>query len=61
MNSELFMMQGFCTPAEEVDSTGGQGTDFVDMEAGGFDEGQGETNVSNDAQLENIVSVDQCC
>ena len=28
----------------------------MDMEAGGFDEGQGETNVSNDAQPENIVS-----
>ena len=40
-----------------MESSGGpQGTDFVDMEAGGFDEGQGETNVSKDAHPENIVS-----
>lgn len=47
--------QGFCSPAEEVESGGDQGTDFVDIEAGGFDQGQGETNVSDKAEPENIV------
>lgn len=48
-------MQGFCTPADEVESSGTPGTDFVDIEAGGFDQGQGETNVSDKAEPENIV------
>ena len=50
-------MQGFCTPSEEVDTDEtGQGTDFVDTEAGGFDQGQGESNVSDKVEPENIVS-----
>ena len=51
------LFQGFCTPPEEVESDDApQGTEFVDMEAGGFDQGQGETNVSDKVEPENIVS-----
>ncbi len=42
-----------------MESDGPQGTEFVDIEAGGFDEGQGETNVSDKAEPENIVR--SCC
>ena len=38
-----------------MDAGEGQGTDFVDIEAGGFDQGQGETNVSKEAEPNNIV------
>ena len=55
--SELVFLQGFCTPADEVDSDEtAKGTDFVDIEAGGFDQGQGESNVSDQVEPENIVS-----
>lgn len=53
----IVLVQGFCTPAEEeVESGENQATDFVDIEAGGFDQGQGETNISDKAEPENIVS-----
>ena len=52
----MFFVQGFCTPSEEVDSDEtNRGTDFVDIEAGGFDQGQGESNVSDKVEPENIV------
>ncbi len=38
-----------------MDSKEGEGTDFVDIEAGGFDEGQGESNVSKTAEKDNLV------
>lgn len=31
------------------------GTEFVDAEGGGFDEGQGTKNVSNEVEAENLV------
>ena len=31
------------------------GTEFVDIEAGGFDDGEGSKNVSKDAVPENLV------
>ena len=52
-------LQGFCVPAEELESNESQGTDFVDIEAGGFDQGQGDKNVSNKAEPDNIVSSEQ--
>ena len=50
------LLQGFSAVNEEdsVDETGE--TDFVDMEAGGFDDGQGNKNVSNQAEPDNLVS-----
>ena len=35
----------------------GEGTEFVDIEAGGFDDGEGTKNVSKDAERDNLVSV----
>ena len=50
--------QGFCTPPEltQSDETG-EGTEFVDIEAGGFDDGEGTKNVSKDVERDNLVSV----
>jgi hypothetical protein len=56
----IVLLQGFCTPPDEVESDGPQGTDFVDIEAGGFDQGQGETNVSDKMEPEDVVSVSYC-
>ena len=50
-------LQGFCTPPEETEQEG-QGTEFVDIEAGGFDEGEGQQNVSSQAEPNNLVSDD---
>ncbi len=49
--------QGFCTPPDsiEVDEQSG-GTEFVDIEGGGFDEGEGTKNVSNEVDPSNLVS-----
>lgn len=47
-------MQGFCTPCEEDMEESG-GTEFIDMEAGGFDDGQGNQNVSSQAETDNLV------
>lgn len=50
--------QGFCTPPELTSSDEAtEGTEFVDIEAGGFDEGEGVRNVSKDAEKENLVSL----
>lgn len=49
-------MQGFCTPNEEVSSEEAGGTEFVDMNAGGFDDGQGNENISSQAETDNLVS-----
>ena len=49
-------LQGFCTPNEEVSSEEAGGTEFVDMNAGGFDDGQGNENISSQAETDNLVS-----
>lgn len=50
-------MQGFCTPSELGQSDeAGEGTEIVDIEAGGFDDGEGMKNVSKDAEKDNLVS-----
>ena len=41
---------------DEVSSEGTGGTEFVDMAAGGFDDGQGNENVSSQVETENLVS-----
>ena len=52
-------MQGFCTPPELGQSDeAGEGTEFVDIEAGGFDDGEGMKNVSEDAEKDNLVSAE---
>ena len=38
-----------------VEEGDGGGTEFVDAEGGGFDEGQGTKNVSNEVEAENLV------
>ena len=38
-----------------VEEDGEGGTEFVDAEGGGFDEGQGTKNVSNEVEAENLV------
>ena len=49
--------QGFCTPPDaiEMDDQSG-GTEFVDIEGGGFDEGEGTKNVSSEVDPSNVVS-----
>ena len=49
------MLQGFCTPIEDTSSEAA-GTEFVDIEAGGFDNGQGDKNVSSQTEADNVVS-----
>ena len=48
--------QGFCTPDLSTDNQSA-GTDFVDIEAGGFEDGEGLKNVSEDAESENVVGI----
>ena len=57
--TNLIVLQGFCTPSEEDSSNETGGTEFVDLEAGGFDDGQGNKNVSNQAEPDNFVSCRQ--
>ena len=48
-------MQGFCVPPELMEDTKG-GEEFVDQEAGGFDEGEGANDVSENIDRNNLVS-----
>ena len=58
LTSLSLISQGFCTPPELTQSDeAGEGTEFVDIEAGGFDDGEGTKNVSKDAERDNLVSV----
>ena len=50
-------MQGVCAPPEVEEVEGEAGTDFEAAEGGGFDEGQGTTNVSSQVDAENLVSL----
>lgn len=50
-------MQGFCVPSEfseNAESTDGE--EFLDIDAGGFDEGEGTKNVSDKVEKDNLVS-----
>ena len=49
--------QGFCVPPEYSEVEGMEGEEFVDIEAGGFDEGEGTKNVSNDIEKDNLASL----
>lgn len=51
------MLQGFSTVSEEDNIGEAGGVDFVDMEAGGFDSGQGNRNVSNPLEADSLVSL----
>ena len=53
--SNCLYTQGFCTPPEETESGESAGTELVNMDAGGFDEGEGNKNISNDADPANLV------
>lgn len=53
---ELILLQGFCIHSDEVSSEETSGTEFVDMAAGGFDDGQGNENVSSQVETDNLVS-----
>jgi hypothetical protein len=49
------LLQGFSTISEEGSVEETDGIDFVDMEAGGFDSGQGNRNVSNPVEADCLV------
>ena len=52
----VFCWQGFCLPAEYSDEAGGEGaTDFVDVEGGGFGEGEGAKDVSEQIESQEQV------
>ncbi|XP_019859132.1 PREDICTED: midasin-like [Amphimedon queenslandica] len=53
------LIKGFCVPPELMEDTKG-GEEFVDQEAGGFDEGEGANDVSENIDKNNLVS-EQCC
>lgn len=50
----LILLQGFRIPVE--DNSEKDGTEFVDIEAGGFDNGQGDMNTSSLVDTDNLVS-----
>lgn len=43
-------------PPEYSEMEGMEGEEFVDIEAGGFDEGEGTKNVSSDIEKDNLAS-----
>ena len=49
-------LQGICVPPEIEHVEGEGATEFVDAEGGGFDEGQGAKNVSDEVDASNLVS-----
>ena len=55
MFSVVFLFQGVCIPpeVEQVDREGG--TEFEEAEGGGFDEGLGTKNVSNEVDADILV------
>ena len=50
----MFIHQGFCTPPEYSNEEGMEGSEFVDIEAGGFDEGEGSKNVNDKIDQDNL-------
>lgn len=46
-----------CAPPEVEEGGEGIGTDFEPAEGGGFDEGQGTKNVSDEVDAEDLVSL----
>ena len=51
------MLQGFCIHSDEVSSEETGGTEFVDVAAGGFDDGHGNETVSSQVDTDNLVSI----
>ena len=50
-----FFFQGICIPPEVEQGDREGGTEFEAAEGGGFDEGHGTKNVSNEVDAENLV------
>lgn len=50
-----FGFQGLCRPIEENNFNECNTSDSINIEAGGFADGIGETNVSSQAEAENMV------